>query len=59
MTKATGAVKSRPKLPDYCDVEPRRDSKGQAIWPADATAIEQAQEWIREWYESNTRREQG
>ncbi len=50
MKKAAGAGKTRPKVPDYCDVEPRRDANGQPIWPADATAIEQAREWIREWF---------
>ena len=50
MKKAAKAVKPKPKVPDYCDVEPQRDANGQAIWPADAAAIEQARAWIREWY---------
>lgn len=50
MTKAAKAGKPKPKVPDYCDVEPRRDANGQAKWPAEATAIEGAREWIREWY---------
>lgn len=46
MKKATGAAKSRPKVPDYCDVELRRDSNGEPVWPAAVTAIQSAREWI-------------
>jgi hypothetical protein len=44
------AKKPRPKVPDYCDVEPRRDEEGQVIWPAAKEAMEQARDFIREWY---------
>ena len=50
MKKAAKAGKPKPKVPDYCDVEPQRDANGQAVWPADAAAIERAQEWLRDWY---------
>jgi len=42
--------KARPILPDYCDVEPRRDGAGDIVWPAPANAIEEARIFIKEWY---------
>ncbi len=48
--KRSSKVKARPKLPDYCDVEPRHDEAGNAIWPAPAAAMEEARAFIREWY---------
>jgi hypothetical protein len=52
--KADGSTarpaKQRPKEPDYCDVEPRRNDNGDIEWPADATAIERARAFLREWY---------
>jgi hypothetical protein len=46
----TRPAKQRPKEPDYCDVEPRRNDNGDIEWPADATAIERARAFLREWY---------
>lgn len=51
--KRASPAKPRPKLPDYCDVEPKRDETGKAIWPAPAEAIEMARALIREWYRSS------
>lgn len=42
-------VTKKPKAPDYCDVELKRDTDGSAIWPAPTTAIEVARKFIREW----------
>ncbi|KAK4943537.1 hypothetical protein LTR10_016831 [Elasticomyces elasticus] len=47
MKKATSA-KPRLKLPDYCDVEPKRDENGSAIWPAPQEAIDKARALIKE-----------
>jgi hypothetical protein len=43
-------TKPRPVVPDYCDVEPRRDEAGAVIWPAPAKAIEEARNFIVTWY---------
>lgn len=43
------AKKSRPKEPDYCDTEPRRNDKGEILWPASEEAIKNAQRFILEW----------
>lgn len=48
--KRVSKPKIREKLPDYCDVEPRRDDTGAAIWPAQSSAIEAARDFIKEWY---------
>jgi hypothetical protein len=48
--KKSSTSKPRPKVPDYCDVEPRRDAQGRIIWPAPEADMEQAREFIREWY---------
>jgi hypothetical protein len=42
-------AKARPKVPDYCDAEPRRDDGGEIIWPAPEADIEQARAFITEW----------
>ncbi|KAI1629215.1 hypothetical protein EDD37DRAFT_644976 [Exophiala viscosa] len=47
MKKAT-TTKPRLKLPDYCDVAPKRDADGSAIWPAPQEAINQARALIKE-----------
>lgn len=44
----TAAKKPRPQVPDYCDVEPRRDEAGNVVWPASETAMEEAREFIRQ-----------
>jgi hypothetical protein len=46
-------AKPKPKLPDYCDVEPKRDSHGNPIWPAPKDALEAARAFIRECAASN------
>lgn len=48
-TSKPAQAKARAKLPDYCDVEPRRDEAGNPIWPAPAEAIEAARAFIKEW----------
>lgn len=45
----TGAKKPRPQVPDYCDAEPKRDGRGEVVWPAPAAAMEEAREFIRQW----------
>jgi|SRR5947209_480104 len=42
--------KTRPIVPDYCDVEPRRDEAGDIVWPAPANVMEEARIFIKEWY---------
>jgi hypothetical protein len=39
----------RSKVEDYCNVEPRRDSRGDIIWPALSEQIIAAQAFIKEW----------
>ncbi|ETN41433.1 uncharacterized protein HMPREF1541_03369 [Cyphellophora europaea CBS 101466] len=46
MSKA-GTKKPRPKVPDYCDVEPECDQDGHIIWPAPAKAMQEARDFIR------------
>lgn len=43
------AKKTRPKAPDYCEVETKKDGSGNAIWPAPMDAIEKARSFIIEW----------
>jgi len=43
-------TKPRPAVPDYCDVEPRRDEAGGIIWPAPAKDMEEARTYLKEWY---------
>jgi hypothetical protein len=47
--KRTTTAKSRPKVPDYCDVEPKRNENGKPIWPAPEEAMEKARALIKEW----------
>ena len=44
---------ARPAVPDYCDVEPRRDENGTVLWPAAREAIAKARAFITEWYASH------
>ncbi|KEF52274.1 uncharacterized protein A1O9_11514 [Exophiala aquamarina CBS 119918] len=46
--KRTSKPKPRDKLPDYCDVEPRRDGAGNIIWPAPESAIEAARSFLKD-----------
>ncbi len=41
----------RPREPeaDYCDVTPRKDDLGSAIWPASEQSIGLAREFLKEW----------
>ena len=43
------AKRTRESLPDYCDVEGRRDGRGAIVWPAATEAIESARGFLREW----------
>lgn len=57
MSAARGAKKlagkPNPKVPDYCDVESKRDGHGKLIWPATEEALEAARAFIRECAASN------
>ena len=48
---STSSKAKRQKKPeaDYCDVVPRKDSSGKAIWPASEQAIERARDFLQEW----------
>ncbi|KAJ9503296.1 hypothetical protein LTR99_006842 [Exophiala xenobiotica] len=46
--KRTTTAKPRPKVPDYCDVEPKRNENGKPIWPAPEEAMEKARALIKE-----------
>ncbi|KAL8705346.1 MAG: hypothetical protein Q9201_001545 [Fulgogasparrea decipioides] len=35
-------------VPDYCDVEPRKDDSGALLWPAPPKAMEDARNFLRE-----------
>ena len=52
MSAATGAkknaAKSKPKLPDYCDVETKKDEQSKTIWPATEDALEGAKVFLKE-----------
>ncbi len=41
----------RPREPeaDYCDVTPRNDDLGNAVWPASEQSIGLAREFLKEW----------
>lgn len=50
-TKETPIAKrQREQVPEYCDVQPRKDDKGFTLWPASPSAIEDAQTFLKEWY---------
>jgi nanoRNase/pAp phosphatase (c-di-AMP/oligoRNAs hydrolase) len=46
--KMPAKAKPRPKVPDYCDVEPLRDDSGNDIWPAPQKAMDEARAFIKE-----------
>ena len=48
LPKAKIKKQSEPQQ-DYCDAEPRRADDGSILWPADPKAIEDAQEFLRQW----------
>ncbi|KAL8862769.1 MAG: hypothetical protein Q9178_000711 [Gyalolechia marmorata] len=41
-------------IADYCHVQPRKDDNGNQLWPASSEAVENAREFIREWYAFQT-----
>lgn len=53
--KATDAgSESKPKRQrepqaDYCDVEPRKNSQGNTVWPASEQSINCARDFLKEW----------
>lgn len=59
MSALKGAKKStakpKPKIPDYCDVAPKRDEHGTPIWPASEEALEAARAFVRECATSGKR----
>lgn len=38
---------------DYCDVDTRKGPDGSILWPADEEAIENARDFLKEWYLSS------
>ncbi len=42
--------RQREQIPEYCDVQPRKDDQGVILWPASQSAIEDAQAFLKEWY---------
>lgn len=43
------AKRQREPEADYCDVIPRKDGHGNAIWPASEQSIERGREFLKEW----------
>lgn len=43
------AKRQREPEADYCDVIPRKDDQGSAIWPASEQSIEHARTFLKEW----------
>lgn len=43
------AKRQRVPEADYCDVMPRKDGHGNAIWPASMQSIERARDFLKEW----------
>ncbi|KAI4250270.1 MAG: hypothetical protein L6R42_008786, partial [Xanthoria sp. 1 TBL-2021] len=47
--KESPQVKRRKEqIPDYCDIQPRKDDSGTILWPASSEAIEIARDYLRE-----------
>ncbi|KAL8919167.1 MAG: hypothetical protein Q9208_006927 [Pyrenodesmia sp. 3 TL-2023] len=38
----------REQIPEYCDVQPRKDDKGVTLWPASPSAINDAQSFLKQ-----------
>jgi hypothetical protein len=38
------------KVQDYCDVQPKRDQNGNAIWPAPESQMDAARDFLTNWY---------
>ena len=47
------AVKLKPQVPDYTDVEPLRDEQDNPIWPAPADAMDKARAFLKQCAASN------
>ena len=43
------AKRQREPEADYCDVIPRKDGKGNSLWPASEQSIERARSFLKEW----------
>ena len=43
------AKRKRESEEDYCDVVPRKDDYGNAIWPASEQSIDCARDLLKEW----------
>ena len=50
LTTSPKTKRQKDPVPDYCDVEPRRDTREGIIWPASEKAIEVARDFLRKWY---------
>lgn len=51
--KSPAPSRARAKIPDYCDVDTRRDAGGNVIWPAAPDAMAEAGDFILECAKSN------
>ena len=43
------AKRQREPQTDYCDVTPRKDDHGNAIWPASEQSIDHTRAFLKEW----------
>ena len=48
-TSPSKPKKVRAEVPDYCDVEVRKDARGSVVWPAPEEAMDKARDFLREW----------
>ena len=49
--EAANAKRQKEQLPEYCDIQPRKDDGGAVLWPAAPEMIEKAQNFLKEWYD--------
>lgn len=46
------AAKRREPESDYCDVSPKIDDQGIPIWPASVQAMQDARQFLSQWYKT-------